>query len=57
MKKIAYGWFAKHFLPEKKKFCAEKNLDFRILLILDASAHMLHKVSVHDNIKKSSTGC
>jgi hypothetical protein len=39
-------------LPELKKYCAEKNLNFKILLILDnASAHVLDDVSLFEIVK------
>jgi hypothetical protein len=43
MRQIFCDWFVEYFLPEmKKKYCAEENLDFEILSILDnASAHVL----------------
>jgi hypothetical protein len=52
IRQIFCDWFVEYFLPEIKKYCAEKDLDFRILLILDnASAHVLDYVSLSENIK------
>jgi hypothetical protein len=35
-----------------KKYCAEENIDFRILLILNnASAHVIDYVSLSENVK------
>jgi hypothetical protein len=46
-------WFVEYSLPEmKKKCCAEENLDFTILSILDnASARMLEYVGLSENVK------
>jgi hypothetical protein len=52
MKLIFIDWFVEYFLPERKKYCAEENLYFRIILVLDnASAHVLDYMSLPENIK------
>jgi hypothetical protein len=49
-KKDLHDWFVEYFLPEMKIYCAEEP-DYRILLILDnASAHVLDYVSLSENI-------
>jgi hypothetical protein len=52
MRQIFHDWFVEYFLPEIKKYCAEENLDFRVLLILDnANAHVLDYVSLSENVR------
>jgi hypothetical protein len=52
MRQIFHKQFDEYILPNMKKYCAEKNLNFRVLLILDtASAHVLNHVSLSENVK------
>ena len=45
-------WYIEYFVPEMKKYCAENNLDFKILLLLDnASSHKIDFESLCLNIK------
>jgi hypothetical protein len=53
-RQIVNDWFVEYFLPEMKIYCAEENLDFRILLILDnASVHVLDHMSLSENVKNN----
>lgn len=45
-------WFANSFVPEVEKYCREKDITFKILLILDsAPGHPAHLNDVHPNVK------
>lgn len=49
---VFMDWFAQHFIPEAEKYCREKNIPFKILLVLDnAPGQPPHLDDVHSNVK------
>ncbi|XP_066474732.1 tigger transposable element-derived protein 1-like [Tiliqua scincoides] len=52
MRQIFRDWFVNYLVPELKEYCEERNLAFKILLLLDnASAHNLDFEALCPNIK------
>ena len=51
-KKMFEDWFSNYFVPQVKLFCAENNIPFKVLLLLDnAPGHPKYLDDVHNDVK------